>query len=282
MKEEQITALKVDIKLQLIDFLSKYFKGNFFNLSELNISVIPSIDFYSLNYPDKDDEIIEWGTNNMDFFYCFKSSIDQNTYRNNDYLFCEQNLNEEPFKNYSIFAKRKISDNGDFSLDIDTYIERQFNYRPFVLLAFIRWLKIEEQTIGKFNSLISEEMEYFTKNRLKKIIGNRKIISKEFFYFERLKVELKINNLYFFNNQLDFKSLGNEKSDLSNNVRGHINKGIEDIDEIINEINKHSNNIFNLKNIEYSKQMQDKVLILTIFIILFTFIQLYFTIKNQP
>ena len=282
IKAKEIYELKTDIKYQIINFLLNYFEGDFFKLSETNISVIPSIDIYSLNLPEKDDEIIDWGTNNSSFLHCFNSFIWQDTYRNNNYLFCEESSNEEHFNNYSIFATRDISKYSDMYPDVDSSIVGEFNSRPFVVLAFFRWLQIEEQIVGKFNSLISEEIEYLEKINLKSVIANRKIISKELFYFERLKVELKINNLYFFNNQLDFKSLGNEKSDLSNNVRGHINKGIEDIDEIINEINKHSNNIFNLKNIEYSKQMQDKVLILTIFIILFTFIQLYFTIKNQP
>lgn len=230
VKEEQITALKVDLKFQLINFLSKYFKGNFFNLSELNISVVPSIDFFSLNYPDKDEEIIEWGTDNIEFFNCFKSSISQNTYRNNNYLFCEGNSVGENFNNYSIFATRSTSKYSDMYPDVDTSIVEEFNSRSFVSLAFVRWLKIEEQIIGKFNVLISEDIEYLEKNKLKSVIANRKIISKELFYFERLKLELKLNDFYFFLNELDFKSLGEKKYELSNDIIGSIKKGIEDID----------------------------------------------------
>jgi len=274
VKAKEIYKFKKDIKNQLINFLSIYFKGHFFKLSKTNIPEIPSMDLYSLNYPEKDDEIIEWGIKNSDFFNCFNSSISQFTYKNNNYLFCEERPNGELFYNYSIFATRDISKYSDMYSDIDTSIVEEFNSRPFVLLAFFRWLKIEEQIVGKFNLLISEEIKYLDKNKLKSIIANRKIISKELFYFERLKVELKQNNINFFNNELDFKSLGEEKHDLSEGIMKNVNRRIEDIDEIINKLNEHSSNVFNLKNMEYSKNMQDWIAILTIIIMELTLFQI--------
>lgn len=274
VKAKEIYELKTDIKYQIINFLSNYFEGHFFKLSETNIAVIPSIDIYSLNFPEKDDEIINWGTNNSSFLHCFNSFIWQNTYRNNNYLFCEESSHEEHFNNYSIFATRDKSKYSDMYPNVDRSIVGEFNSRPFVVLAFFRWLEIEEQIVGNFNSLISEEIEYLEKINLKSVIANRKIISKELFYFERLKVELNLNNFDFFYTELDFKSLGEEKNDLSDGIIKNVNKRIGDIDEIINKLNEHSINVFNLKNMEYSKNIQDWIVILTIIIIELTLIQI--------
>ena len=48
----------------MIDF----FQGDFFERSKENISVVPSIDLFSLEYPEKEEDILTWGNENKGFF----------------------------------------------------------------------------------------------------------------------------------------------------------------------------------------------------------------------
>jgi hypothetical protein len=71
LKNKEINEIKNNLKNQVIKFLSVYFEGVFFKHANKHISYVPSIDLFSLSYPDKTDEIGKWLSNNNGFFHCF-------------------------------------------------------------------------------------------------------------------------------------------------------------------------------------------------------------------
>jgi len=74
-KKTEIYQLRKDLHKEAVDFLKNYFKGYFFELSQENISAVPSIDLFSLDYPVKEDEIFVWGTENIGFLNCLSTHI---------------------------------------------------------------------------------------------------------------------------------------------------------------------------------------------------------------
>ena len=274
IKIENISEIKSRVKNELINFLSIYFKGYFFELSETNISVIPSIDIYSLKYPN-DDKIIEWGSEHRAFFHCFNSYISPHIYRDKHYLFCENDSNDESFNNFSVFANRDVEPD-DMYPDINSYIEENLNTHSFILLSFIRWLEIKRQIVERFGLTLSEEIEDLTKSKIKNIIEKRKTIATESFNFERFKIEFNQMNTY---GHSDFESLNERKDNLHETLMANIQNRIDNIGETINKLNEHSNAISNLKNIEYSINMQYIVSILTVIILCLTAIQIILYLK---
>lgn len=274
IKQENISEIKAKVKNELINFLSIYFKGYFFELSEKNISVVPSIDIYSLKYPD-DDKIIDWGSERVYFFNCFNSHISPYVYRDRHYLFCENNRKNESFNDFSVFINSDVEPN-NMHPDINSYIEQELNTSSFILLSFIRWLEIKRQIVERFGLTLSEEIEDLTKSKIKNIIEKRKTIATESFNFERFKIEFNQMNTY---GHSDFESLNERKDNLHETLMANIQNRIDNIGETINKLNEHSNAISNLKNIEYSINMQDLVMKLTIVIIGFTIIQIILDIK---
>lgn len=88
-KETEIYQLRKDLHKEAVDFLKDYFKGYFFELSQENISVVPSIDLFSLDYPVKEDEIFVWGTENIGFLNCLGTHINYYySFKYKNYLFC--------------------------------------------------------------------------------------------------------------------------------------------------------------------------------------------------
>lgn len=274
IKQENISEIKKKVKNELINFLSIYFKGYFFELSETNASVIPSISIYSLKYPD-DDKIIDWGSERAHFFNCFNSHISTCMYRDRHYLFCENNRKDESFNNFSVFINSDVELN-DMRPDVNSYIERELNTSSFILLSFIRWLEIKRQIVERFGLTLSEEIEDLTKSKIKNIIEKRKTIATESFNFERFKIEFNQMNTY---GHSDFESLNERKDNLHETLMANIQNRIDNIGETINKLNEHSNAISNLKNIEYSKNMQDIVIILTVIILCLTAIQIILYLK---
>ena len=276
VKKNEIRSIKRNIKSELIDFVSTYFRGYFLKLSDTDISVVPSIDFYSMDYPDNEEDIIKWGLKNSAFFRCFDSGISpHSTYGDKHYIFCEES-NEEPFNDFMIFANRNLPNRSDMYPDIDSHITESLDDTwHFGLLALIRWLEIKEKIVLTLNSTISKEIGCLAENRLENIFESRKEIAKELFSIDRFKIEYDENMFW---KSLTFKQFG-EENDLYDNLKANIRMRIEKIDHVINKMNEHSNNIFSLKNIEYSKKMQESVKELTIIIIGFTIIQIILAIK---
>ena len=61
-----------------------------------------------------------------------------------------------------------------------------------------------------------------------------------------------------------------------------IDKRIEDIEEIISTFRKQSENILSLKSIEFNRNMQIIVVILSVLVLILTIIQIIIAVKNNP
>ncbi|MCC4772061.1 hypothetical protein FXV91_18405 [Methanosarcina sp. DH2] len=146
------------------------------------------------------------------------------------------------------------------------------------MLAFKRWLEIEERTGTELNLLISKESEYVANNQFKKAIINREEITKYLFYFERFKIEINMFDSMLVDDCPAFESLDKKNRFLFRNVMTKIKRHINYIDEFVNTLNRHSDNILALKNIEYNKNVQNSVLRLTYLIIIISIVQIILSI----
>lgn len=267
VKTREVTDYRLKLKKEFLIFISSYFKGFFLNLCSNEINIIPSIEIYSINFPNNDKDITEWADKCHGFLNCFHTFFSPHdwyklTNKDDSYLFLEEHF--ERFANCFIFT------NGDDSNDTLEYI-------PFESVAFSRWLQIQEQEIAKFGEILSDEIDNLEINKIDDILKNRKIMSKTIFYFELFKTELKL--LKQTNN--GFKLLNNEKEDLNSSWMERISQRINDIDEIIYTFNKHLNIVLGLKNVEFSFEMQKKVYILSIIVIFLTLVQIITFFKTD-
>ncbi len=282
-KESEICQLRKDLHKEAVDFLNNYFKGYFFELSQENISVVPSIDLFSLDYPVKEDEIFVWGTENIGFLNCFSTHINYYySFKYKNYLFCFESKRDDEFENYVIFANRKTSTDKMYT-DIDRAIEGGLNFCSFDLIAIERWIRIQESVVGKLNSTVSEEISKIQENKFGKAIETRKVVLKSVFSFKRFGVEYK--RCGFISDRFAFKSLKGKKNperqiDLFKGLKEGIDTRIEEINNLIDEFTKQYETILNLKNLEFSKNIKNSVLWLTIVIIVLSIFQI--TILVNP
>ena len=273
IKEKEIINLRSSIKLEAINFLKKYFSGFFFNLTEDDCTLIPSIDLFSLNYPKDEKKLREWVDNKIGFFNCF-STLAYDPFKYENYLLLKEDKTDK-YRNYLIFANRKDVDTDLFD-KIDASIIGNLESYSFELFAIYRWLKIQEKIVGRFNSLITNEILDLGYSDLNRIINNRKKVYHEMFNFERFKTELDFYNLG--PNITDFISLEN-KNNLSKDFLHIIKEKIKKIEKTIKTFNKYSDSILNLKNVEYAKKSQDYVVFLTVIVIFLTLIQVISALK---
>ncbi|KGK98710.1 hypothetical protein LI82_07640 [Methanococcoides methylutens] len=274
IKKKEIDEIRNNLKNHVINFLSTYFEGLFFKQAKKHISNVPSIDLFSLNYPEETEEINEWLLNN-DFYSSFNISAHPLTvYRCDNYLFFES-YTDDVFSNYLIIANRKTANQNKMYSSIKSSIQYPLNHYSFELLSLNRWLEIEQRNATELNLLVSKELEYITKNDFKKVISNREKIAKYLFYFERFKIEINKFDFRLTNNSPKFELLGEQKKYLFDFIIENINRNINYMDEFINTLNRHSDNTLALKNIEYSKKMQNIVLLLTVLIIVISFVQIF-------
>jgi hypothetical protein len=282
-KEDEIYQLRKDLHREAVDFLNNYFKGYFFELSKENISVVPSIDLFSLDYPVKEEEILDWGFENRPFFSCFNVYINPYmSFRYENYLFCFESNRDVKFENYVLFANRKTSTNNMYP-DIDTAITGKLDFCSFDLIAIERWVKIQEDVVGKINSTVSEEILKIQKNKFGKAIETRKDVLKNIFSFKRFEVEYKRPGFIY--DRFTFKSLRDKNNpertiDLFKGLKENINTRIKDINNLIDGLTRQYETILNLKNLEFSKNMKNSVLILTWVIIFLSIFQI--TILVNP
>ena len=283
-KKTEIYQLKKDLHKEAVDFLKNYFKGYFFEMSQENISAVPSIDLFSLDYPVKEDEIFVWGTENIGFLNCLSTHISYYySFKYKNYLFCPESKRDDEFENYVIFANRKRSTDKMYT-DIDGAIEGGLNFCSFDLIAIERWIRIQESVIGKLNSTVSEEISKIQKNKFGKAIETRKVVLKSVFSFKRFGVEYK--RCGFISNRFAFKSLKDKKNperqiDLFKGLKEGIDTRIEEINNLIDEFTKQYETILNLKNLEFSKNMQTSVRTLTIVIIVLSIIQITILVNSN-
>lgn len=280
IKNKEITEIRNNLKSQIIKFLSEYFEGFFFKQSNNHISYVPSIDLFSLNYPDKPEDISDWLQENCGFWDCFNITVPWLSYKYENYLLLfNSTRDKEVFPNYTIIANRKTAEKEGYT-SIKSSIQYQLNHFSFEIFCYARWLDIEEKVGLSLSSLVSKELEYITKNDFNKVIANREVITKYIFYFEKFKVELKNYTDNFDKGYLPFKPLNKNDVYLLHQLLERINENINYIDEFINTLNRHSDNTLALKNIEYNKKMQNSVLILTLVIIAMTVVQIYLTLNK--
>jgi len=282
-KESEIYRLRKNLHKEAVDFLNNYFKGDFFELSQENVSVVPSIDLFSLDYPVKEDEIFVWGTESIAFLNCLSTYINYYySFKYKNYLFCFESKRDDEFENYVIFANRKTRTDKMFT-DIDRAIEGGLNFCSFDLIAIERWIRIQESDIGKLNSTVSEEISKIQENKFGKAIETRKVVLKSVFSFKRFRAEYK--KCGFISDRFAFKSLKDKKNperqiDLFKGLKEGIDTRIEEINNLIDEFTKQYETILNLKNLEFSKNIKNSVLWLTIVIIVLSIFQI--TILVNP
>ncbi|MCK4327041.1 MAG: hypothetical protein KAW41_01040 [Candidatus Diapherotrites archaeon] len=276
-KENQIYQVRKDLHKEAIDFLKKYFTGYFFELSDESISVVPSIDLFSLDYPNEDGQILDWGDKNHGFFQCFSTYIGPwDSFKYKNYLFCLESKRNAKFENYLIFANRKTTSNNMYP-DIDASIEETLNFCSFDLVAINRWIKVQEEMVGTLNSTVSREISQIQQNRFSKAIETRKSVLKSIFPFERFATEYVRYKMI--PDKFEFKSLKDERApdkqiDLFNGLKEGITAKITELHELINGFTRQHESIMALKNLEFSKNMQNLIIILTIALIVLTIIQI--------
>jgi hypothetical protein len=273
LKKESIYEIKNELKKQIVDFISTFFKGFFFKKSKKYFSIIPSIDVYSLTYPEESKGISKWIHDNPLFFQCFNIFAYNTGYKFEEFLFFRNFDSEEPFTNYSILISREGSEK-ELNYNHEGSIGFPLPEISFDLLCLHRWLEFTERHMRNFKKSIIKEMGDFTQNELKNLISNRQLITKELFYFERFKIEIEEYNLWFLHKDYEFKSLNDPERCLFEMLLKMIKRDIKSMDAITKVLNNHSINNLNLKNIEYNNKMQDKVLQLTYIVIIFAIIQI--------
>lgn len=240
---------------------------------------MPTIDLYSLNYPDNVRDILKWGEEVSGFLRSFGITIDNfsrsRTTSLSQYILCEEDGIKYP--NYILLANNHL-----FKSEKE-FIDLMDPDMPFGILAISRLSNINKNILGDLNKVISSEIQNLEKNELVDVLENRKKISKKIYYFKRFKIEFEqiphIQSLDF-----GFNSLALNKEDqynLFDNLLNVIKKQTNEIDDAIDTLNQHSNIILNLKNIEYSKKMQYSIrwlsiiaAILTAFVVILTLFQL--------
>lgn len=273
VKTDEITEFRLCVKKEVVDFFLNFdLKGLFFKSFLKDISIIPSIEFFSLDLPSDEKNLIKWGRENNGFLHCFHTYLHPNNcYKldddKNSYLFFAENNTKNKFSNYFIFKSSKNDENDDLIFDYEN---------KFEFLVFSRWLQIHKKRVAEFSNIISKEIENLRKNKLQDVLKTRKKIYKGIFYFERFKTEYKLKDFQ----QTGFKLIGNKNIDLNASRMEYIKQDIEIIDGIINTFNKHFDVILGLKNIEYSEKMQNKVYRLTLIVIFLAIIQLIFALNQ--
>lgn len=273
-KNLDINEIKNKVKKEIVDFISVFFEGYFIKKSKKCFSIIPCIDIYSLTYPNKLEYISKWLLNNISFFECFNILTYNTGYIYKQYLFLENHTLQEPFNNYSLLINCKFTDQtGYYNYNVESSIGYLPSMVSFDLLCIYRWVDFTGRNIRNFNESTIKELGDFTQTELKNLISNRQKITKELFYFERFKIEFEDYNSEFFRKGIDFILL-NKNMSLFNRFLNKIKEEIASMDATTNVLNKHSINNLSLKNIEYNKKMQDKVVYLTNMVIFFAIIQI--------
>ena len=72
-KESEIYAFREELHKEAVNFLRQYFKGDFFELSYSDVSVVPTIDLFSLDYPANETELSKWIGKRHGFLSCLST-----------------------------------------------------------------------------------------------------------------------------------------------------------------------------------------------------------------
>lgn len=288
-KRSEISNFRNSLHKETIDFLKKYFSGIFFYLAETAPSIVPTIDVISFDYPSDEKGIIAWGRENSGFISCFNTYFSSHTcYRNRNYLlmfesndFEDNNYNN--YSNYIVFANRKERIDKSY-FDIDSEIVMKINECDFNLIAIDRFVREQENQVGKLNTLITQEIENLQSDNLNKIIDNQKKVVKAIFSFERFSIEF--SEPWSFHRNFKFKNLifwedVDKSTELFHEIKDSIDFRIKKINILNSLFSQEYEKILSLKNLEYNKKMQQSVYYLTIIVIFLAFIQLLLLLKTE-
>jgi hypothetical protein len=236
-----------------------------------------------LTYPENPEDLKVWLHDNTYPFGYFNIESYLPGYKHEEYLFLESDSSDEPFTNFSILVNRKLVDTSGFQ-DIEDAIQYRLTFISFDLLSSFRWLEVIGKTIRDFHKIIIQEWGDSNKSDINKLISNRQSITKELFYFEKFKTEI-IASRYRFRDDIKFTYLDNSQNDLFGILLKRIDEEVKNISATTVSINSFSNDNLNLKNIEFNYKTQKYILYLSIFLFIFTFIQIILTviqINNRP
>ena len=283
-KESEIYNLRKSLHEEAVNFLRKFFIGNFFELITTIPSIVPSIDLFSFDFPSKDDEIVNWGMENSGFLRCFGTFIGPyNCFRYENYLLAFETSDYNAFNNYVLFANRSDSVDETYC-DVDTAIKLKINDCNLDLLAIDRFVKQQENRVGKLNLIISQEIENIKGNNFNNAIENRKEVIQTIFAFERFGVEFKEHRFLqshckFY--ELIVKEQSDKQIELFKALQNNIEARIKEIKTLNSLFSHEHETILSLKNLEFNKKMQDVILVLTMLIILLTVIQVLLIIVTE-
>jgi hypothetical protein len=185
------------------------------------------------------------------------------------------------FSNYSILANLDTTENDAGYLTKKDAIQDPLNHYSFELLSLNRWLEIKKIISTNFSLSIYNELEYINNHDLQKVVYNRELFTKYLFDFERFKLEFNEFVFKFNRNSPEFELVDEEKKYLFDNVTKRIKRNIIYMEEFINTLNRHSENTLALKNIEFSMNMQNYVLLLTIVVLVISFVQIFLTLSQM-
>lgn len=266
---QEANKLKLNLKKEIINFLSTFFKGQFFKLCKYDYSIVPTIDILCLKYPKNNDDIIFQGGRPFNRFLGY--SIDMNnSFKSGPYVLCKEiydlffSYSFPPkerklrYHNYILFVNQNLIDSNKY--DIKTDIVRNLQIS---ILALDRITSLNKNILRELNAIISDEIQNLEKNKLNHILENRKKISKDIFQFKRFKIEFERLKFKDFSDSLNRNLIFLRKNTEEHNFFEYLLlyniKQTEDIDNSINTLNQNFNLTLNLKNIEYS----NKLLVLT-------------------
>ncbi|MDX9798981.1 MAG: hypothetical protein RBT05_09010 [Bacteroidales bacterium] len=284
VKEKEVCQFKQDIHKETVDFLSKYFQGIFFEKAKDHISIVPSIDLFSLVYPEEERGLIDWGFKYRGFFSCLGTIIGpEYSFKYKNYLFCTEVYRNVEFNNYTVFMNKNMQiNNNTTSIDINNSIKREFAYFSFDLFAIGRWVSILESLVGELNLRITQEISNIQKDKFNfnEAIEERKTFLKDIIPYKRFTAEYKSFGHNY--GSFPFTSINYNKNENDEGQSGlfeYFNKNIisriNGIDSLMESLTKQYGTILNLKNLEFNKNMQTTMCCLTILIFIFTLIQIF-------
>ncbi len=278
IKRREIKKIQDKVKDEAISFLKRFFSGFFMNFYGEVKSIVPTIHLFSLSYEKDQKKIHNWQLKNSGFIHVLgASNAPWNNYIFERYLFSEESDRDKDFENYVIFANRSLPFDDMYS-SLDEDIEERIGYCSFDILALLRYVQVQEQLVGKINNLVSKEVNEINNNNFGNAITSRKDILKHVFAFQRFETEFNHYNMgsdrFLFMSVFDPHRPNEKNNNMLKGTKKGVEKRIKDINNLINGFTRQYETIIDLKNVEYSKKMQDIVFWLTILIIVLTVVQI--------
>lgn len=270
IKTEKINKFKQALKDELIQIISNFFKGYFMTS---DITSMPKIDVFYLNYPENEVDVVEWGEKHGKFIgTCFQTYLSpKTTFKKKIFdkillLLCKIHFDSN--SPVILANKLKLSPRIDEDQDIELYIQNILISNSFSLIAIQKRIQSEVKDIGELNSTISKKIENVDDLNLNETLECIKALSKKNYYFKRIKLELDSVNHDFIHT---FKSLEGEK-DFFADIQKNIFNKIKNNENIIKILNENLRQFLDIKTIEYTNKTQKSNYVLSQRILIFTIV----------